>query len=428
MLDIDFIRENREIVENSIRNRGDKPVDLDKLFALYDERKGLAKEVDDINHQKKQAADSRNIEEGKRLKEVGSQKEEELKKVTTELVSILSSISNIPSADTPIGKDETENIVARSWGEKSTFSFEPKSHSVLGKELGLIDEENAAKVSGARFVYLKGDLVLMQFAIVNLLFETLTNKDKLKEIIEKNNLSVSDKPFIPVIPPVMVRPQMLNGMGRLNPVEDKFFLEKDNLFLIGSSEHSLGPLHANEIINEKDFPIRYIGYSTCFRREAGSYGKDTKGILRQHQFDKLEMESFVLSENGIQEQDFMVAIQEHIMQLLELPYQVMQVCTGDMGGPDQRQLDIEVWIPSENKYRESHSADYNGGYQARRLNIKVERQDGNKEIVHMNDATLMAMGRIMIAIIENNQNEDGSINVPTVLQKYIGKDIIKKTL
>lgn len=194
---------------------------------------------------------------------------------------------------------------------------------------------------------------------------------------------------------------------------------EDDLMLIGSAEHTLGPMHMDEIFEEKDLPIRYAGYSTAFRREAGSYGKDTKGILRVHQFDKLEAEVFSLPENSLQEQDFLVAIQEHILRALKLPYQVIAVCTGDMGFPDYRQIDINTWMPGQGKFRETHSADCISGFQPRRLNTRVKRSDGKVESVHMNDATVVAVGRALIAIMENYQEEDGSIVIPEVLQKWM---------
>ncbi|HUZ92396.1 MAG TPA: aminoacyl--tRNA ligase-related protein, partial [Candidatus Paceibacterota bacterium] len=208
------------------------------------------------------------------------------------------------------------------------------------------------------------------------------------------------------------------------PKEERYYIPSDDAYLVGSAEHTLGPLHMDETIPEENLPLRYVGFSTAFRREAGSYGKDTKGILRVHQFDKIEIESFTLPEYAVTEQDFIVAIQENMMWELELPYQVVQICTGDMGGPDARQIDIETWIPSQGKYRETHTSDYMGDYQARRLNTKVKRKSGKTEFVHMNDATAFAIGRTLIAIMENYQTKDGKIEVPKVLQKYLGKKVI----
>ena len=225
----------------------------------------------------------------------------------------------------------------------------------------------------------------------------------------------------------MMRSLVMNRMARLDPIDDRFYFEKDDLVLIGSAEHTLGPLHMDETLKEEQLPIRYAGYSPSFRREAGSFGKDTKGILRLHQFDKLEMESFVKPEDGLAEQDFMIAIQEHLMRKLALSHQTVLICTGDMGFPDQRQIDLETWMPGQNTYRETHSADYVGGFQARRLNTRLKRAGGEVEPVHMNDATVFAMGRTLIAIMENYQQEDGTITVPEVLCPFMGgKETIGK--
>jgi seryl-tRNA synthetase len=219
----------------------------------------------------------------------------------------------------------------------------------------------------------------------------------------------------------------MNKMGRLQPIDERYYFEKDDMVFIGSAEHTLGPLHMDEIINEDNLPIRYIGYSVAMRREAGTYGKDTKGILRQHQFDKAEMESFCLPENSYAEQDLFVAIQEYILKKLGIPYRVMIICTGDMGGPDHRQIDIECWMPGQDTYRETHTSDLMQGFQARRLNTRVRRKSGDLEFVHMNDATAIAMGRTLIAIIENFQQADGSIKIPEVLRPYMGgREVITK--
>ena len=225
---------------------------------------------------------------------------------------------------------------------------------------------------------------------------------------------------------MMMKSQVMRRMARLDPIDDRFYFEKDDLVLIGSAEHTLGPMYMDTTVPEAELPIRYFAYTPAFRREAGSYGRDTRGILRQHQFDKIEMECFTKPEDGFAEQDFLVAIQEYLLQQLKLPYQVVAVCTGDMGFPDQRQIDIETWMPGQDSYRETHSADYVGGFQARRLNTKIKRANGEVEPVHMNDATALAMGRTLIAILENNQQEDGTVIVPEVLRAYMGKDRIEK--
>lgn len=426
MLDITFIRENPDIVRAALKNKNREGVDLDRILVLADERKKIAGEVSDINRRRNEAQAARDIEAGKLLKEELSAKEIEHQATEKELVALLVKVPNIPSADTPIGPDESGNKVLRQWGDKKQFAFTPKAHWDLGKELGVIDSEKAAEVSGARFTYLKGDLALLEWALMHFATDILTSKETLQKIIDGAGLSVSNKPFIPVIPPLLMRSQVMNRMARLDPIEDRFYLDKDDLVLIGSAEHTLGPLHMDQVLDVEELPLRYFAITPAFRREAGAAGKDTRGILRLHQFNKMEMESFTKPEDGLSEQDLMVAIQEYVMQQLGLPYQVMAICTGDMGFPDQRQIDIETWMPGQDTYRETHTSDYIGGFQARRLNTRLKRVDGEKEPVHMNDATALSQ-RPLIAILENYQNEDGSITIPEVLRPYMqGREKIQK--
>lgn len=424
MLDINFIRENKDVVDRAQKlKKVKKIVNLDELLSLYEDRKSLSQKRDDLNQQRNEAAKDRNIEEGTRIKAELQDLEERYKEVDKQYVSMMLSLPNVPSPDTPEGKDETENKVIRSWGEKPQFDFEPKEHFVLGEELGIIDKETAADVSGSRFGYLMGDLAMMQFALIQFCLDTLTNTEKITEIIQKLGLDINPKAFTAVVPPVMVKTAVYNRMARLEPSEDKYKIEGEDLWLTGSAEHSLGPMYMDTMLEEEALPMRFIGYSTAFRKEAGTYGKDTNGILRMHQFDKLEMETFSLPEYSIQEQDLMVGIQEHFMQSLGIPYQVMQICTGDMGIPDYRQIDIESWMPGQNKYRETHTSDLVTSFQSRRLNTRVKRVDGGKDFVHMNDATAFAIGRTLIAIMENYQQADGSVKIPEVLQKYMGGKI-----
>lgn len=420
MLDITFIRENPDIVRAALKNKNREDVDIDRIIALADERKQNATRVSDINRRRNEAADARDAEAGKRLKEELRLAEEQHQKTEKELVSLLIKVPNIPSADTPIGPDESANQVLRQWGEKPQFTFTPKAHWDIGKDLGIIDNEKAAEVSGARFTYLKGDLALMQFALIQLAMRVLTSREELETLAQEAAVVVDTKPFIPVIPPVMMRPQVMNRMARLDPIDERYVFEKDDSVLVGSAEHTLGPLHMDEVIEEKNLPIRYVGYSTSFRREAGAAGKDTRGILRLHQFDKVEMETFCLPEHSYAEQDFLVAIQEYLLRQLQIPHQVLICSTGDQGDADHRHIDVECWMPGQNTYRETHSADLMQGYQARRLNTRLKRADGQVETVHMNDATVFAIGRTLIAIIENYQNEDGTVTIPEVLRPYMG--------
>ncbi len=425
MLDIKFIKENKEIVETACKNKN-RPIDIDELIRLSDERKVLRQEIDEVNQKRNAAAAARNGVAGSELKKTLEEVEGRFAIIDKQFIDLMIKVPNIPSLDTPVGKDESENVVLRSWGEKPAFDFVPKDHHELGVALGIIDTETAATIAGSRFVYLKGDLALMQFALIQYCLNILTSEDTLQSIVTKAGLTIPVKEFIPVIPPVFIRPAIQNRMARYMAPEDHYLFPEDDLMLIGSAEHTLGPIHMDSIIEEKDLPIRYAGYSTAFRREAGTYGKDTKGILRQHQFDKLEMEVFSLPEQSLQEQDFLVAIQEYVLQTLKLPYEVMAICTGDMGFPDYRQIDINTWMPGQDTYRETHSADCIAGFQARRLNTRVKRSDGKIEPLHMNDATVVAVGRTLIAIIENYQQADGSIVVPEVLRPYLGKDLIVK--
>lgn len=427
MLDIKFIRENKDIVAKAIKDKKAEPIDLDQVIALADQRKELQQHLSDLNAERNKAAQERNVEKGKELKEKAQQLDADVARVEKEFVSLMIKIPNIPSPDTPVGPDESGNKVIRQWGEKPKFNFEPKAHWDIGKDLNIIDTDSAGEISGARFAYLLGDLVLMQFALIKFVFEVLTSRETLDTIVQEAGISISTKPFVPVLPPVMIKSAVMNRMARLQPIEERYFFEKDDIVLVGSAEHTMGPLHMDKIIEEKDLPIRYIGYSTAFRREAGTYGKDTKGILRQHQFDKVEMETFCLPESSYREQDFLVAIQEYLLRRLKIPHQTVLICTGDMGGPDHRQIDIECWMPGQGVYRETHSADLMQGYQSRRLNTRLRRTEGGKtEHVHMNDATAFAIGRTLIAIIENYQQADGSITIPEVLRAYMSKDVIQK--
>ncbi|MES2014714.1 MAG: serine--tRNA ligase [Patescibacteria group bacterium] len=426
MLDIKFIHDNPDIVRQAIVNKKGKPVDIDEVLKLHEARKALRQKIDEVNRQRNEAAAARDIEAGKRLKEELQVLEIEHGALEKELVALLLKVPNIPSPDTPIGIDESENVVLREVGEKRSFgSYSPREHFEIGESLGILNSEKAGAVAGARFAYIMGDLALMQFGLLNLAMKILTDEDILKDVVARAGLKVSTKPFIPVIPPYMVRSAVMNRMARLDPIDERYYFEKDDEVLIGSAEHTLGPIHMDEVLQEEQLPLRYVGYSPSFRREAGSYGKDTKGLIRMHHFDKVEMETFTKPEEGYQEQDLMVALQEHFLQLLGLPYRVMSICTADMGFPDQRQFDMETWMPGQGTFRETHTSDYMGGFQARRLNTRVKRENGAMEFVHMNDATLVAMGRTLAAILENYQESNGTVRVPKVLQGYVGKDILK---
>jgi len=411
MLDISYIRENPEEVKEGTRKKQRDPLVVDKVLELDEKRRELIQKVEELRAERNEvsrqgAEDGR--QRGKEIKEELKRIEPELKEVEAQLNNTLLQIPNPPAGDVPEGKDESENVVVKTWGEPREFDFKPRAHDELGKLLDLIDTERAAKVSGARFGYLKSEAVLMEFALVKLALEMLTKEG-----------------FVPVIPPVMIKIDSMQGMGYLEHggADSMFVLEKDGLVLVGTSEQSLGPMHMNEVLDGKTLPRRYVGFSTCFRREAGSYGKDTRGILRVHQFDKIEMFSFTRPEDGDAEHEFLLSMEEKLMQSLELPYQVTKMCSGDLGDPAARKYDVNAWFPSENCYRETHSTSTTTDFQARRLNIKYREKDGTTGYVHTLNGTAFSQ-RPILAILENNQQEDGSVVVPEVLQEFVGKDVI----
>ncbi len=418
MLDIKFIRQNQKKVQEACKNKNIL-LDIGNILKLDKQKKVLLDKVEDLRCQKNKLGKD-NIDKARKIKMNLKEIEPKLKETENLLEELMLQVPNIPTSDVPIGKNDTENRKIREWGKIPKFKFEVKDHVSLGENLDIIDIKRASKVAGTRFGYLKGKLAFLEMALIQYAFEVLTSQKIIKKLSSSIEKNYSDKVFTPIIPPVMIRPDVFTRMARLSPKdkEDKYYLPQDDLYLIGSAEHTLGAMHMDETISETQFPIRYVGFSTSFRREAGSYGKDTRGIFRVHQFDKIEMEVFNLPENSLKEHNFLVAIQEYLMQSLKIPYRVMMVCTGDMGKPDAQQIDIEAWFPGQNKYRETHSADLMTDYQARRLKTKVKREKSS-DFVHMNDATVFAIGRTLIAIIENYQQKDGSILVPEILKKYV---------
>lgn len=420
MLDPKYVFENLEYIRKVCKDKF-VDCDVDAFASAYTAYKDTQKMIDSLNAEKKQAAEARDHERGKKLKEESQALEEKMATLEAEYLRLAETVPNLYSPDTPYGKDDEENVILKGRWEPTQFNFQVKDHADLGLALDILDFETAGEVSGSRFVYIKNDLVLLQFAIVNWVFQTLSDQDIINQIIKNNNLNVSNKPFSAIIPPVIMKREVMQKMGRYNPNDQTYDLKLDDMVLVASAEHSIGPMHMDQMIDSEQLPIRYLGYSSAFRREAGSYGKDTKGMIRQHQFDKLEMETFTTPEQGMEEHLFMVAVQEYLLQQLKLPYEVMLCCTGDMWAVDYRHVDINTWIPSQGKYRETHSADYVTDYQSRRLGTRFKdaKDAGRKGFVHMNDATAIALGRTMVAIIENYQQEDGSIVVPEVLRPYM---------
>ncbi len=427
MLDAALIRTSPDLVREKVATKNVDPALVDRFLELDGAWRAATAEVEGLRSKQKELSAARDIEGGKKVRDEVQKVEERLRELEAEREVVWRQIPNLPSDDTPVGRGEEDNQVVRTWGEVPVFAFEVKDHIELGEALGMINVEKAAEVSGARFAYLMGDAVRLEFALVQFVLSELANPDVLRGIADSVAPGYSAKPFVPVVPPIMIRPQVFDEMARLEPRDERYYIPSDDLYLVGSAEHTLGPLHRGETIPEAELPVRYLGFSTSFRREAGSYGKDTRGILRVHQFDKLELESFTAPEDGIREQDFMVAIQEHLMRKLRLPHRIVMCCTGDQGDPDARHLDVEAWVPSQGTYRETHSADYMADFQTRRLKTKVKRADGTTVLAHTNDATAFAIGRTLIAIMENNQQEDGSIVVPEALQAWVGKQVITRS-
>lgn len=432
MLDIQYIRENADTVAEKSRQKGYE-VDVRRLLELDTERRTRLTQIDELRRRRNEHAEAlkaggrpsdEQVAAGRQIKQELADMEADLAKIESQYEPLLKSVPNMPLNDVPVGFSEDENVVAKTVGEPKQFDFTPKHDYELGEQWDLIDKERAAKISGSRFAYLKGDIVLLQFAIVQFVMQTLGDEAVLQKLIDENGLSVSAKPFRPILPPAMLRTEPYVASARLNAAEVTYKLADDDLWLNASAEHTLCTMYWNEVLPEDMFPIRYIGYSTSFRREAGTYGKDVEGIFRMHQFDKLEMEVFSTPETGLDEHKLLVAIQEYLMQQLSLPYRVINKCTFDIGKPNARGVDIDCWFPGQGKYRETHTADYMTDYQSRDLKIRVKRKGGDKdgvvELVHTNDATAFALGRILKAILENYQTADGHIVIPEVLRPFMG--------
>jgi len=421
MLDIKFIRENPEKVKEGCKKKQVK-VDISRLLDIDKKRRESLQALEDMRAKKNKASkeiaaakndkDKRKIILGmKELDKNSDRLNSDLSALEDEFRDLMSQIPNIPFDDVPVGKDDKENVVLREVGEKPRFDFKSKDYLEIAKNLDLIDTERAAKTSGTRFGFIKKEAALLEFALINFTFENLVKEG-----------------FDPILPPVMLKEEMARGTGYFEAAdkEEAYFLPDDNLYLVGTSEQSLLAMHSDEILEGKELSKRYVGFSTCFRREAGAYGKDTKGILRVHQFDKIEMVIFSNPEDSEKEHEFLLKQEEKMMQALKIPYRVVKICTGDLGRPAAAKYDIEAWIPSENIYRETHSTSNCTDFQARRLNIRYRDKTGKLNFTHTLNGTAFAIGRTLIAIIENYQQKDGSIKVPEVLQKYIGFKEIKR--
>ncbi len=411
MIDPNILKENREILEENIKRRK-LDVSLEELITLDELRRKAKNEADEIrSKQKKLSKEIPSLKGAKKeeaLEEAGalSNSVKELTKKADDAEKNFYEkwvkIPNIVDKTSPDGSSEDDNKELRIIGDIPSIT-KPKNHLELGENLGIIDVEQAANVSGSRFSYLLGDAVLIEFNLVNWVISLLNNKG-----------------FTPVAPPVLVRENALYGTGFFpDDAEQVYSIPNDDLYLVGTSEVSLAAYHAESILEDDKLPLRYAGFSTCFRRESGTYGKDTSGIFRVHQFDKVEMFSFCSTEKSKEEHEFLLSIEEEIMQALELPYRVVDVCAGDLGASATKKYDIEAWIPSQQKYREVTSCSNTTDYQSRRLNIRT-KQDKKSTFIHTLNGTALAVGRVLIALLENNQNEDGTVSFNDSVASIVG--------
>jgi seryl-tRNA synthetase len=417
MIDINLLRKNPDFYKKATAAKQVDPKVVDVVLELDDKRRELIAKVEGLRKRRNELAHSQGKSRGKpssakaskgrEIKDLLKKLEPELKLIEIEYKKALFDIPNPPAKDVKTGKSDKENEVLRKEGKIKKFDFKPKDYLTLAESLDIIDVARASKVSGSRFGYLKADAARLELALVQFAMETLAKEG-----------------FVPVIPPVLIKKEMMGGMGYLEHggEEDMYVFDKDGLVLVGTSEQSVGPMHSGEILPVKDLPRRYMGFSSCFRREAGSYGKDTKGIIRVHQFDKVEMFSFCEPEKSDKEHEFLLSLEEKLFGLLEIPYQVVKMCSGDLGAPASRKYDLEAWMPGQGTYREVTSTSNTNDFQARRLNIKYAKE-GKVDYLHMLNGTAFAIGRTIVAIIENYQLADGSIAIPKVLQKWMGKKI-----
>ncbi len=414
MLDLKLIRSEPERVKAALARRG-AAEGVDELLALDARRRQLLPEIEGAQGERKtlsrQVGEAKQRGEGaaEQIAAVGGLKERietgkaELERIEAELERVAAALPNLPDPDAPDGMTEEDAVVLREVGEKPSFEFEPRDHLEIGTELGLIEIEAAARLSGSRFAYLKGDLVLLELALVRFAIDLVRGEG-----------------HEPVVPPVLVREEALYGTGFLPGDRDQIYeVPKDELFLVGTSEVALAGLHADEILEAEQLPLRYAGFSPCFRREAGAAGRDTRGIFRVHQFDKVEMFSFVEPSQSGAEHERLLAIEERILTELEIPYRVVNVAAGDLGAPAAKKYDCEAWIPSQKRYRELTSCSNTTDYQARRLSCRYRPADKQSaQAVHTLNGTAVAVGRTMIALIENRQERDGGFTLPNTLHSY----------
>ena len=420
MLDLRYVRENPEAVAENCRNRG-VVADIDLVVKLADRRSGLIQELNELKHQQNQLAKSVGgerdperrkylIAESRRMKEAIPERETELQMVERRLREEMLKIPNMTHPDSPIGKDDTENVELKRVGEIPTFDFEPRDHVELGEALGIIDFEAGTKVAGSKFYFLRADAVLLELGLVRYALDML---------IERG--------YEPTITPDLARDEALVGTGFIprGPETQIYSIEDSDLSLVATAEITLAGSLAGDILNEERLPVRLAGLSHCFRTEAGSHGRASRGLYRVHQFTKVEMFGFTTPEQSDAMHEEMLGIEEEIFQGLGIPYRVVDICTGDLGGAAYRKYDLEAWMPGRDAYGEITSTSNTTDYQARRLQIRYRKDGGRPQLLHTLNGTAVAVSRALIPILENYQQEDGSIIVPEALVRYIGKSAIE---
>jgi len=422
MLDIELIRKKPEFVKERLLTRDKElPILVDRVLELDSERRKILTELEslraernkkskEIGRLRREGKDTKGLEEEvKKLKEGIDRLEEELSKVGSQLREVMLWIPNLPHESVPVGEDEEDNVEIRRWGEPKKFPFEPKPHWEIGERLGILDFERGARLSGSRFTVVKGPGARLERALINFMLDLHREKG-----------------YEEVLPPHLVRPEILEGTGQLPKFEEDLYkCERDDLYLIPTAEVPLTNLYRGEILKEEELPIYLTAYTPCYRREAGSHGKDIRGIIRQHQFNKVELVKIVHPDTSYEELEKLTADAEEVLKLLGLPYRVVELCTGDLGFSAAKTYDIEVWFPSQGKYREISSCSNCEDFQARRMNTRFkDSKTGKNRFVHTLNGSGLAVGRTLAAILENYQREDGSVEIPEVLRDYMKADVI----
>jgi seryl-tRNA synthetase len=409
MIDLQTLRDDPEGLKKKIAEKGFDPALVDQALELDEQRRGQIAEVENLRAERNKAAKERDIEAGKRLKAKLQELEPGLEKIEAEFMEVFNGIPNPALPEVPVGKGEEDNVEVRRWGTPREFDFEPKDHLELGSHLGILDFETGAKVVGSQFYYLYGDGALLELALVMFAMELLQKEG-----------------FTPAITPDLAKSRYYLGTGYMPKGDEAqtYTISGQDLGLIATAEVTLAGKHADEIIPEEALPVKYIGYSHCFRQEAGAYGRYSRGLYRVHQFTKAEMFIYCAPEESGKMHEHILEMEEKIYQQLGLPYRVLEMCSGDLGAMAAKKYDIEAWMPARAEYGEVTSTSNCTDYQARNLNVKFRRKDGNSEYAHMLNGTAIATSRTPLAILENYQEADGSVVIPEALRKWMGKEKI----